>query len=171
MLKPFLMAMLIGFCSPVFAQETQEEVFETIDALRVQWDTEAVNLETYEGLESYCRNRAYRDNTILLLNQIHHYDSSLYKIVTMKYAVDQDPEARATIDDIETLEVDYTTKSFMIFLREECMTFNDVERNKNMEGYEAYRKELEAELIKYVTSITKQIDIIDEHAHHLTIKP
>lgn len=138
-----------------------------IDDLTLEWDEAAVNLETYEGLRQYCRDRSYRDNTILLLNTIHHYDSSLYKIVTDKYASNQDAEAKATLDDIQTLELDYATKRFLTFLRNECMTFNDNERNKNIEGYDEVVKEIENEMIEYVEAITRQIDTVDEHIHHL----
>lgn len=152
-------------CCTVYAQE--ENIVQIIDELTLQWDTEAVNLETHDGFQNYCRNRAYRDNTILLLNKIHHYDTSLYFIVTEKFNKEEDLEARATLEDIETLEIDYTTSSFMTFLREECMKFNDLEMNKSSEDYEVQMNELEAELAKYIDAITRRIDLVDEHVHHL----
>lgn len=152
-----------SFCA--FAQE--ENIVKIIDDLTLEWDEAAVKLETYEGLSQYCRDRAYRDNTIALLNQIHHYDSSLYNIVTEKYATSEDAEAKATLEDIEKLELNYATKRFLSFLRKECMSFNDNERNKNIDGYDEMVSEIESEMVTYVEAITLQIDIIDEHAHHL----
>lgn len=166
-IKYLLIVLFIAVLSNLRAQESEKNIIEIIDDLTVQWDEEAKELETYNGLQKYCRDKAYRDNTVLLLNTIHHYDSSLYKIVTDKYANNQDPEAKATLDDIETLELDYATKRFLNFLRRECMTFNDNENNKNIEGYDEMVAEIEAEMVDYVEAITKQIDMVDEHVHHL----
>ena len=90
--------------------------------------------------------------------------------MSAKFDSNQDPEAKATIDDIETLEVEYTTPLFLQFLREECQLFNDLERNHAAEGEKKYLKErsnLEKDLEKYVSGITRRIDLIDEHVHHL----
>lgn len=155
---------------PALAQDDAEKIVEIIDELTVQWDDGAEKLATYEGLRDYCRVKPYRDKTKELLDQIHHYDTVLYMIVTEKYAVDSDPEAKATIDDIETLEVEYTTKSFIVFLREECQEFNYVENNLGRskgEEYEEEVKTIESELGKYIDAITEQVDTIDEHVHHL----
>ena len=149
------------------AQEKDENIVTIIDNLTIQWDNSAENLRTYEGLMDYCRTKAYRDNTILLLKQIHHYDSALYRIVQGKFQMSEDPEAKATLDDINTLETDYTTGAFLMFLRQECTALNDNERNKTMDDYKKVSKELEKEMKKYVEAITKQIDVVDEHIHHL----
>ncbi|MEQ8580177.1 MAG: hypothetical protein RIC30_06395 [Marinoscillum sp.] len=149
------------------SQEKDEDIVTIIDDLTIQWDNSAEKLRTYEGLMDYCRNKAYRDNTILLLKEIHHYDSSLYRIVQSKFKTSEDPEAKATLDDISTLETDYTTGAFLAFLRQECTSLNDNERNKTMDDYKKVAKELEKEMRKYVEAITKQIDVVDEHIHHL----
>lgn len=154
-------------CTITSVQAQGEDIVKIIDDLTIKWDEEAKTLETYDGLHRYCRDRAYRDNTIALLNSIHHYDSSLYSIVKEKYAANQDPEAKATIDDIEKLELDYATKRFLNFLRSECMSFNDNENNKNIAGYDEMIQEIELEMVDYVEAITKQIDLVDEHVHHL----
>ena len=107
-----------------------------------------------------------------MLDEIHHYDTLLYGIVTRKYNADKDKEAKATIDDIETLEVEYTTRAFKQFVHKECNTYNEIENNYGASKGEEYQTEvkaLEEELQKYVVSITRRIDIIDEHVHHLHI--
>jgi len=149
------------------AQVKSENIVEVIDELTVSWDDSANQLKSYEGLQEYCRNKVFRDNTILLLNQIHHYDSTLYNVVTHKYDTHKDAAAKATLDDIVELEKDYTTKNFLKFLRRECMSFNDNERNKTFEGHDKRAKELEKELARYVKAVTHQIDIVDKHIHHL----
>ena len=164
-IKILLILSLITVYNAAVAQD--EDIVKIIDVLTIKWDEEAKDLETYEGLKKYCRDKAYRDNTIELLNTIHHYDSSLFKIVTDKYANSKDPEAKATLEDIETLELDYATRRFLNFLRRECMSLNDNENNKNLEGYDEIVLDIEDEMIQYVEDITRQIDLIDEHIHHL----
>ncbi|MEM9895843.1 MAG: hypothetical protein AAF789_05695 [Bacteroidota bacterium] len=154
----------------LFGQE--KKVREKIDALRIEWDAEALKLGSYKGLGEFCSQSFYRKKVVTMLDEIHHYDTLLYGIVTRKFADSNDPEAKATIDDIITLEADYTTLSFKKFIHMECNTYNEVERNYGGEKGKAYDKEvgkLEKELVKYVDRITKRIDIIDEHVHHLHI--
>lgn len=172
-MKKILFVSLLFIGSLISAQEKSDtEVAKTIDNLRYAWDDEALNLETYKGLGEFCGNSQYRKRIINMLDDIHHYDTLLYGIVIRKFNANSDPEAKATIDDIETLEVDYTTKSFRRFIHKECNTYNEIENNLGAEGGAEYKKEvkgLEDELKKYVVAITKRIDVIDEHVHHLHI--
>jgi hypothetical protein len=152
------------------AQERKEDVSKIIDDLTIKWDKEAVNLEQYEGLKQYCEDRSYRVSMVRLLNKIHHYDTVLYNTVKSKHLNDNDPEAKATLEDIDHVEVKYTTKNFLDFLYKECNKFNDVEENYGAKGGKKYEKQtatLEAEAAKYIITITKRIDLIDEHARHL----
>lgn len=154
-----------------FTQEQESEVVKAIDDLTIRWDNEAITLQTYEGLGKFCGNSQYRKQVIKMLDEIHHYDTLLYGIVTGKLAKNnQDKEAKSTLDDIQTLEVDYTTKSFKRFIHQECNTYNEIERNLGRAKGPEYEQEvatLNGELKKYVVEITKQIDLIDEHVHHL----
>lgn len=171
-MKLLSLILLLFTVSGIYGQETDSEVAKTIDKLRYAWDDEANSLETYSGLGQFCGESAYRKQIITMLDEIHHYDTLLFGIVTRKYTASQDKEAKATIDDIETLEVDYTTKAFKRFIHKECNTYNEIENNFGAakgEEYEAEVNQLEEELKKYVESITKRIDIIDEHVHHLHI--
>lgn len=169
-----LTSLILLLCISVLAQaqESETQIAKTIDDLRYTWDDEAKSLQTYKGLGQFCGESVYRNKIIQLLDDIHHYDTLLYGIVKKKYRSSQDPEAKATIDDINTLEVDYTTKAFKRFVHKECNTYNEIENNLGAakgEEYEQEVKALEDELSKYVASITKRIDIIDEHVHHLHI--
>lgn len=171
-MKLSALILLLFVAVSAFAQESETEVAKTIDKLRYAWDDEAKSLESYEGLGKFCGESVYRKQIITMLDDIHHYDTLLYGIVTRKYNANQDPEAKSTIDDIETLEVDYTTKAFRRFIHQECNTYNEIENNYGAAGGSEYKKEvkvLKEELEKYVKSITKRIDIIDEHVHHLHI--
>ena len=165
-----IISLLLLLSISVYAQEQETEVVKAVDDLRYTWDDEAEKLQTYEGLGSFCGQSVYRKKIIGMLDQIHHYDTLLYGIVTRKFTENKDSEAKATLDDIETLESDYTTKSFRRFIHQECNTYNEIENNLGREKGPEYKKEvkvLEDELKKYVKEITKQIDLIDEHVHHL----
>ena len=160
---------LIIFSQSLVAQENVN-IVTIIDDLTVRWDQTAINMKTYQGIHNFCGKDGDRDKTVELLDQIHHWDTTLYFIVQNKYADTNDKEAEATLRDIETLETDYTTRSFRRFIHQECNTYNDIEKNLGREKGAEYKEEvkvLEKELKKYVVEITKQIDLIDEHVHHL----
>ena len=134
---------LLTFLSiSALAQESDTEVAKTIDKLRYAWDDEAETLQTYDGLGQFCRTSGYRKMIIDMLDEIHHYDTLLYGIVTRKYNADKDKEAKATIDDIETLEVEYTTRAFKQFVHKECNTYNEIENNYGASKGEEYQTEV-----------------------------
>lgn len=169
-LKLITLIALIGYSQVSMAQDESENIAEIIDELTVKWDAEAASMQTYDGLANYCQNRVYRVQMVKLLNKIHHYDTVLYQTVKAKFDASSDPEAKATLDDIEHVEVKYTTKNFLDFLHVECNKFNDVEKNYGKKGGAKYEKEtaaLEKEAGKYISVITQRIDLIDEHVHHL----
>ncbi|PIB35195.1 hypothetical protein BFP72_07195 [Reichenbachiella sp. 5M10] len=170
MKKTYFISFVLLFVNFWVQGQGQTALVKTVDSLRIVWDKEAVILETYKGMEEYCRNGQYRRNTIELVKVIHHYDSMLYKTVVDKYDASEDEEAKATLKDIEKLEKDYTTKSFLTFIHEECSEFNSIEKNYSKANSKQYKKEvasMEKKLVKYVEQITSQIDIVDEHIHHL----
>lgn len=148
----------------------QENIVGIIDKITADWDGQAPKMRTYEGFRDFCTDRIYRESIVDLLVSIHHYDSVLLNIVNEKYASSNDTEAKATLDDIATLEVEYSTKAFRKFLHQECNRFNEIENNLSRYGgseFDAAVKELEEELSKYSKAITRQIDLVDKHVHHL----
>ena len=153
------------------ANAQEENVGAKIEELTLQWDKEAEKLSTYEGLTEFCTVKVYRSEMSNTLNDIHHYDSVLYKIIAKKARFGGDPEMKKTLKDIEKLETEYSIKDFLSFLYEECTARNEIEKNarksgKNKDG-EVYM--LETELNKYIKHITKRIDVVREHVHHLNI--
>lgn len=146
------------------------DIVEVIDDLTRQWDKGAINLKSYQGIQEFCLHEEYRKATIQLLDQIHHWDTTLYFIVIEKFDKVKDEEAAATLEDIERLETKYSTINFKEFIQMECTQLKTIEQNFDQEEVKKYEKEIrkfEKELIKYVNSITTRIDIIDEHIHHL----
>lgn len=171
-MKTLTLISLLFLATLTIAQDQEEDIVSIVDGLTKRWDKEALSLKTYKGLQKYCSTKTYRDQTTDLLDEIHHYDTLLYGIVTRKFEVEQDEEAKATLIDIEKLEIEYTTKNFKAFIHRECNGVNEIERNYGRKGGSVYNKEvkkLEKELSKYVESITNRIDIVDEHIHHLKL--
>lgn len=164
----FLSILLVSMSS--YAQD--EDIVAIIDDLTIKWDKQAKSLEKYSGMKYYCTSETYRDKTIGLLDKIHHYDTVLYNIVSEKYEGVKDKEAASTLKDILTVETDYTTPNFKSFLGQECDRFKEIEEKYDKSSGSPYYKEvekLEKELAKYVINVTKRIDLIDEHVHHLKL--
>jgi len=154
------------------AAQEKVPITEIIDDLTVKWDEKAITLRTYQDIHNFCGAVEDRATTVELLDQIHHWDTTLYFIVRNKYADKKDKEAEATLRDIEMLETEYTTENFKHFIQDECASLKVIEDDFDGEMVRAYEKEIlkfEKELVKYVVSITSRIDIIDEHIHHLAL--
>ncbi|MFY0599923.1 MAG: hypothetical protein JXR03_09655 [Cyclobacteriaceae bacterium] len=154
---------------PSFSQESGN-IVQIIDNLTVKWDYQSTTIRSYKGFGRCCTDAEFKTELIGLLNSIHHYDTTLYQIVTSKFEASKDKEAKATLDDIELLESEYATAAFLDFLQVECDEYKKIEDEFAQNGGAEYQKSLkhmDKEIAKYVKSITHQIDIIDEHVHHL----
>ena len=129
-------------------------------------------MKNYQGIQEFCLNSSYQEETVNLLDEIHHWDTTLYFIVQEKFDASQDREAKATLEDIEKLETEYSTVNFKTFIQNECDQLKIIEESFDGETVKKYEKDIRAferELVKYVNSITYRIDIIDEHVHHLKL--
>lgn len=165
-----LFTLSIGLWTSAFSQEN---IGAKLEELTLAWDGEAEKLATYDGLSEFCTVEPYRARMIETLKGIHHYDSVLYDVITKKARYGGgDSEMKKTLKDIEKFESEYSIRDFLNFLHEECNARNDIERNarKTGEDKDAEAYVLETELGKYVKHITKRIDVIREHVHHLNIK-
>ncbi len=153
------------------AQESPN-IVKVIDALTVQWDETAIALKDYQGIQNFCTSESNKNMTIKLLDQIHQWDTTLYFTVQSKYEGTQDPEAEATLADIEKLETEYSTQNFKAFILNECTMLKEIDDSfdkKTVKQHEKDIKKFEKELVRYLNSITYRIDIIDEHIHHLKL--
>ena len=110
----FLLFSVSNLC---YAQESSKDIVDIIDELRTDWDMEAEKLETYEGIKEYCHSKHYKKSVLKLLSTIHHYDTTLFNIVSEKYDVANDAAAKETLDDILLIETKYTNPNFKLFLR------------------------------------------------------
>jgi len=166
-----LSVLIITLSSLNFCLAQDNNIVEIMDEMRLDWDAKVQFIDSFEDLKNLCRNRNFRVALVDRLVQIHHYDTTLYNTVIAKYSENDDQEAKATLNDIETLEKDYTTGAFLDFIHDECNDFNFVKYSYGIGGemYDDKKNRVEIELKKYVSAITWQIDIIDEHAHHLNL--
>lgn len=165
---------LISFQS--FTQEESDErLDEKIDKLTYAWDLEADKLASYEGLQNLCADDEYRMEMFDLLKNIHHYDTVLYGVLLKLSHRSKDREINKTLKEIKKFEEDYDMQNFIHYMREECIAMVEIEKNaedtRNEVGFSSYSSQvylLETELIKYVKHVTKRVDKIRQHVHHLS---
>ncbi len=162
----------ISFVS--MAQGLEGQLDKKIDQVTYDWDMEADKLETYEGLRFLCEDRTYRDRIITLLKDIHHLDTVLYGVLIDLSRTSDDKEIKKTLKDIQKFEEEYDTKSFIQFMSSECKASKGIETNaddtRNEVGITSYSGQvyvLETELFNYVRHVTKRVDKIRVHVHHL----
>ncbi|WP_436516587.1 hypothetical protein [Ekhidna sp. To15] len=170
-MKKLIYFTLVILSYSTFSQQSPN-IVKVIDALTVQWDETAIALKDYQGIQNFCTSETNRKKTIKLLDQIHHWDTTLYFTVQSKYEGTQDAEAEATLKDIEKLETEYSTQNFKTFILDECTMLKEIDDSFDKQTVKQYEKEIkkfEKELVKYLNSITYRIDIIDEHIHHLKL--
>jgi hypothetical protein len=172
--------LVIGFLISSLAVAQEEEnasLGEQIDQITYSWDTEAEGLKSYDGLTKFCKDAAYRDNLISLLNEIHHFDSVLYDRALVASQRSSDKEIKKLIKEIEGFEDKYSMKSLIRFMSEECKAQRALDKEqedlRTEMGEESYDNQvyiIELELRKYVKHVTKRIDNVRKHVHHLHIK-
>ncbi len=162
---------IMALASTVMSQS----ITTTIDDITLRWDEEAALLSTYDGLRYFCANEEYRFSTIQVLRDIHHYDSVLYeKLVDAQRQGKSNHEVAKTLKEIEEFEKEYTTKAFIDFLYNDCQASKSLERRaddlRKDSGEGSYDNQtyvLEVELGRYVHHITKRVDQIRQHVHHI----
>ena len=175
MRTPVLLILLFFGFQSLAQEETNERLDEKIDKLTYAWDLEADKLSSYEGLQNLCADEKYRLEIFDLLREIHHYDTVLYDVLLKLSQRSKDREIKKTLHDIKKFEREYDMRKFIHYMREECVAMLEIEKNaedtRNEVGYSSYSSQvylLETELIKYVKHVTKRVDKIRQHVHHLS---
>lgn len=172
--KSYLIATFLMIHLMAIAQEENASLSLRVDNLTYDWDREAKIISNYGGLDAFCNNVEYRNTIITLLNEIHHMDSVLYDRAKQASKRSSNTEIEKLIKDIEKFEKEFSMHKFLVHLKEECATQKEIEKNrvytKNEVGAESYDGQillLENELHKYIKHITKRVDTIRKHVHHL----
>ena len=170
-----IITLLFSLC--VQSQSSQETLGKKIDDITFAWDLEQDNLDDYDGMLKFCSDKDYRLEVISLLNEIHHYDSVLLERLQRAIRFSKNKEIEKTLEDIEKFEKEYSMKEFVKFLFDECQGIYEIEKNKEDlqdeigdESYGGRRYVLETELARYIHHITKRVDLVRDHVHHLHIE-
>lgn len=171
------LTILILVFGAVCNAQDNEPIGPIIDELTYKWDSEAEVLNNYDGLTNFCVKAEYRTSIIDMLNDIHHYDSVLYKRLKAAYRINKNKEIEKTLDEIANFEKEYSMKNFIHFLHDECKARAELEKNvKDSKGdlginsYDGQVYIIETELNKYIKHVTKRMDNIRDHVHHLHIE-
>lgn len=174
----FVTSLLSVYSCVAFAGNEGNELVKKFSDLSNKWYLVSYDMNTYEGLKRYCRDAEFRTHVIDILNEIHKYDSLLYDRILYKAEADgTNHEIKKTLKQIEEFEKKYKADSFSKKLKDECLGQRQLEKNydeiKNDIGENSYDSQvliLEADLKKYVRHISKLMDHIKEHIHHLHIE-
>jgi hypothetical protein len=178
MKKVLLISLLFtSICISSFAQE-EASLGTKIKELTYHWDTQSLELDSYDGLGNFCSSPSFRTEVITLLQDIHHYDSVLYDKLTKAARMSaHNREIAKAIEEIEKFEKEYTMKSFIRYLHTQCNDRNDVEKHADAlkgdvasDSYGGQIYIIESELNKYIKHITKRVDHIRKHVDHLHVQ-
>lgn len=176
MRKHFFILYLIVMTVDSMAQEASTTLESRYAKASTDWLLCAEKLRTYDGLTTFCNNVDYRKETINLLGLIHHYDSLVLRYVS-------DPanttdlshrDYRSTLKDIGKFEEEYSVKSFIVHLKNNCGELREIERSKEelknnsgMYSYDGQKLILETELGNYLKHTEKRVREIEKHVHLL----
>jgi len=167
---------LVLFSLASRAQSGGVSIEKEYDVLTERWLEVSKELKNYAGLSGFCVQADFRNHTVGILKQLHHYDSVVLEFL-------HDPateilighhEYKVVMHEIQSFETKYGIKSFIEFLRESCVTRNDLEKNKKtlelesgMYSYDGQIAVLEADITKFLHHIDKRVVSIDKHLHRI----
>ncbi|MBV6646655.1 MAG: hypothetical protein KI790_14455 [Cyclobacteriaceae bacterium] len=182
-MKPYIFALavlVVPLLSRAYSnpRDSINDVIYEFDELSYRWDQIAEALEVYEGLGAYCINAQFRTEVEQVLDQVHYFDRKLYdQLVELDRMGASNHELKTTIHQIREFETEYDLPSFRKYLRQECGERKELEREKKRiqnemgeEGYDGQVSVVEIMTYKYVHHVTKLIDHIRSHIHHLQRK-
>lgn len=151
---------------------------EDFDFLTAEWLDVSGELKTYGGLERFCTSADFREKSIDILSLLHQYDSLVLEILLdPSYDLEiSHREYKHTIKDIQKFEEEFSIQDFIAFLKKNCRTWKDLERNREdlmkasgAYSYDGQRLVLETQLRKFLKHIDKKIIAIDDHVHLIHI--
>lgn len=152
---------------------------EEFDALTAEWLEISEELKTYNGLGRFCKSKEFRETSLSVLRQLHHYDSLVLEVLLNTDESElgvSHREYKHTLKDIEKFEEEYGIKVFIAFLKEGCVTWKELEKNREtlvkesgMYSYDGQLLVLETQLEMFLKHIDKKVIAIDEHIHLIHI--
>lgn len=158
--------------------QTSSKLEEDFDLLTSEWLNVSGELKTYSGLNRFCINADFRQETMDILGLLHHYDSLVLQILLdPSYDLDiSHREYKHTIKDIQKFEEEFSIKKFIDHLRESCAARNELERSKddlvkgsNVHSYDGQILVLETDIRRFLNHIDKKVIAIDDHLHMIHV--
>ncbi len=174
--RVFFLTLIMALSVGTRAQSADVSIEHAYDVLTEKWLAVSENLTHYEGLSSFCLTPEYRKHAVEILTMLHHYDSVVLAFLNepSTEAIIGHHEYKRTLAEIQKFEKKYDIKSFMTFLKESCITRNDLEKNKKtlvlesgMYSYDGQITILESDLSKFLHHIDKRVVSIDTHLHRI----
>lgn len=172
---PLLLLIFFTFNLTAYGQEEYDiNLAIEFDMVDADWHALAKTMNNYEGFQEYCENPQFKKQVEEALLNIHYLDSLiLNKLTDYTYIMDE-KERASSLKEISKFETKYSVKRFTKTLKEECHERHNIEHNKKktkkefgINSYDGQKLVLEVELQSYINHITKLVDHIDRHAHHI----
>lgn len=175
-IRVLVLSLLVLSSVAVQSQSGGLSIEQEYDILTEKWLEVSKELKSYSGLSGFCVQPEFRNHAVGMLKQLHHYDS-----VVLEFLYDPATEIlighheyKVIMHEISSFETKYGIKSFLDFLRESCVTRNDLEKNKKtlelesgMYSYDGQIAVLEADITKFLHHIDKRVVSIDKHLHRI----
>ncbi len=159
-----------------YAQDEEENLTEKFDDVSYRWDLIAEMLEEYSGLNAYCKVDSFRIEVISVLNDIHHYDTLIYRRLVQLSYYENNHEIKKTLEQIKQFEKEFSAAKFIHHLNAECKDSREIEHNKKNtlgnigdESYSGQILNVQNAAYRYIHHITKLVDHIRDHVHHLHV--
>ncbi|MEQ6121441.1 hypothetical protein [Reichenbachiella sp. MALMAid0571] len=165
----------IIYAASVQAQDhTVGSIEKQYEHLASRWLEISDEIKVYQGLGKFCNDPGYQQNSINILESLHHYNAVVFDILndpeTDKY---QDQKVfKNTIRDIEKFEETHETEKFIDFMDDNCTYLNELETNKanllkqsQMYSFDGRIFILETLLYRFMRRIDKKVVSIDNNIH------
>jgi len=139
-----------------------------------KWLEISDEIKEYKGLSKYCNDPGYQQNSIIVLESLHHYNAVVFEILndstTDKYSGQK--AFKNTLKDIEKFESSHKSEKFISFMNDNCDYIQELETNKmkllkqsQMYSFDGRIFILETMLYRFMKRIDKKIVSIDDNIH------
>ncbi len=154
-----------------YATESIEKQYEY---LTDKWLEISDEIKEYKGLSNYCNDPDYQQNSINVLESLHHYNAVVFEILkdttTDKYSGQK--AFKSTLKDIEKFESSHESEKFISFMDDNCDYLQGLEKNRmnllkqsQMYSFDGRIYILETMLYRFMKRIDKKVVSIDDNIH------
>lgn len=185
-MRSFILVTLLFVCgaltpSALYAQRAHKQVkidpkeaVRLFDKVAIEWLELSDELGTYAGLGEYCKNKEYKNYVMDVLDELHHYDTLIYQVLSEKALERSNHELKVTLHEIEKVEDVFKPRNFKRKLNEDCKlrrslerSYDDIKNDIGMESYDGKNLILENDIYTYMHKISHLVKLIEKHIHHI----